>query len=327
MVLQNHYSTLEIAMSASSQEIKRAFHRLALRYHPDKNQGDLNAAEHFKRINEAYQILSDPDKRFVYDQQFLGREFVQQAAYLIMESDKSECAVNDAITLSYSFPSDGRFFKKPILRGFRITAGPFVDHRTSFRQGMNVKETVLTYKLCPMVKGELTVQSASINFNHKPFYGNAIQFKVTSNQCFYKPTEMAGINPVEVVVFKEKVIETTRYRKTITQTERVLIPRSELAAWYHKVGKIIKITCLLCGSYFGFASSFGFISGAVVGSLVGGLNCHLMYRMMGIKSLFYYTEKSPKIKSYLEQGYSLGVSHSSSRTIFYIWRRFNEWMT
>lgn len=327
MAQHNHYSTLEIAINATPQEVKRAFHRLALRYHPDRNHGDLKASESFKRINEAYQILSDSNKRYVYDQQFLGNEVVPQIGYLVMESDISECAVNDVITLSYSFPADGRFFKKPFLRGFMITGGPYVDHRTSFRLGINVKETVLTYKICPMVKGNLVVQPATINFNHKPCQGNELQFNVTSNNCYYKPSEIAGINPVEVFVYKVKIIETTRYRKTITQTERVLIPRSELAAWYHKVGKIIKITYLICGSYFGVAYKFGFIPGALVGSLMGGLNCHLMYWMMGIKSVFYYTEKSPKIKSYLKDGYSLGEYASSRFNIFDLWKYCYKWLT
>jgi curved DNA-binding protein CbpA len=327
MVPQNHYSTLEIDVNASLQDIKRAFHRLALRYHPDRNQGDEKAAEHFKKINEAYQILSNPEKKFVYDQQFLARDVEQNVAYLIMECDINECAVNDVITLSYSFPSEGRFFKKPVLRGFMVTAGPFVDHRTSFRLGINVKETVLTYKICPMLKGHLVIQPATINFNHKPFQGNALQFNVSSNNCFYKSNETADINPVEVFVYKEKVIETTRYRKTITQTEKVLIPRSEIAAWYHKVGKIIKITFLFCGCYFGIKYKVGFFVGAFAGSLMGGLNCHLMYYMMGIKSIFHYTEKSPKIRSYVERGYKLGEFEMPSYSIFGLVKLFNKWMT
>jgi curved DNA-binding protein CbpA len=327
MVQQNHYSTLEIAVNASPQDIKRAFHRLALRYHPDRNQGDEKAAEHFKKINEAYQILSNPEKKFVYDQHFSSNDFVQNIEYLIMECDINECAVNDVITLSYSFPSEGRFFKKPILRGFMITAGPFVDHRTNFRLGINVKETVLTYKICPMVKGHLVIQPATINFNHKPFQGNTLHFNISSNNCYYKPNEIAGINPVQVFVYKLKVVETSRYRKTITQSEKVLIPRSEIAAWYHKVGKIIKITFLICGCYFGAKYDVGFFIGGLAGSFIGGLNCYLMYYMMGIKSLFYYTENSPKIKSYLNEGYSLGEFHSYRITIFDIWKRFNEWMT
>lgn len=65
---QNYYSTLGIEKSASQDEIKSAFRKLAHKYHPDKNQGDKTAEAKFKEINEAYQTLSDPSKRKQYDQ-------------------------------------------------------------------------------------------------------------------------------------------------------------------------------------------------------------------------------------------------------------------
>jgi molecular chaperone DnaJ len=61
------YVILEVGRAASVNEIKRSFRRLARRYHPDINPGDHHAEEHFKRISEAYDILSDPPKRQFYD--------------------------------------------------------------------------------------------------------------------------------------------------------------------------------------------------------------------------------------------------------------------
>src|SRR5215475_4874457 len=61
------YIILEIHRTASVTEIKRAFRKLARRYHPDINPGDGQAEEHFKRITEAYEVLSDPLKREFYD--------------------------------------------------------------------------------------------------------------------------------------------------------------------------------------------------------------------------------------------------------------------
>jgi curved DNA-binding protein CbpA len=61
------YIILEVGRAASVNDIKRAFRKLARRYHPDINPGDLQAEEHFKRITEAYDILSDPLKREFYD--------------------------------------------------------------------------------------------------------------------------------------------------------------------------------------------------------------------------------------------------------------------
>src|SRR2546427_12392701 len=61
------YLILQVNRTASGGEIKRAFRKLARRYHPDINPGDRHAEERFKRISEAYDILSDPLKREFYD--------------------------------------------------------------------------------------------------------------------------------------------------------------------------------------------------------------------------------------------------------------------
>lgn len=65
---KDYYETLGIDKNASEDDIKKAFRKLALKYHPDRNPGDKSAEEKFKEINEAYQVLSDPQKRSQYDQ-------------------------------------------------------------------------------------------------------------------------------------------------------------------------------------------------------------------------------------------------------------------
>jgi curved DNA-binding protein len=64
----NFYTILGVAKTASADDIKKAFRKLAVKYHPDKNPGDKAAEEKFKELNEAYEVLSDPDKRKKYDQ-------------------------------------------------------------------------------------------------------------------------------------------------------------------------------------------------------------------------------------------------------------------
>ncbi|UGU17059.1 molecular chaperone DnaJ [Sinomicrobium kalidii] len=65
---QDYYEILGIDKSASAAEIKKAYRKKAIQYHPDKNQGDAHAEEMFKKSAEAYEVLSDPDKRARYDQ-------------------------------------------------------------------------------------------------------------------------------------------------------------------------------------------------------------------------------------------------------------------
>jgi molecular chaperone DnaJ len=69
----DYYKILELKPGATSSEIKKSYHRLALKYHPDRNQSNVEAEEQFKWVSEAYQILNDPAKRSQYDQDFFFR--------------------------------------------------------------------------------------------------------------------------------------------------------------------------------------------------------------------------------------------------------------
>lgn len=65
--MADYYDLLEIQKSATADEIKKAYRKMALKYHPDKNPGDAEAEKRFKEISEAYEVLSDEKKREMYD--------------------------------------------------------------------------------------------------------------------------------------------------------------------------------------------------------------------------------------------------------------------
>ena len=67
MANKNYYETLGVDKTASKEDIKRAYRRMARKYHPDVNPNDKTAEEKFKEINEAYEILSDDKKHEMYD--------------------------------------------------------------------------------------------------------------------------------------------------------------------------------------------------------------------------------------------------------------------
>src|SRR5262245_47075681 len=64
---RDYYEILGVERTATEDEIKSAYRKLALKYHPDRNPGDKTAEEHFKECAEAYAVLADPDKRARYD--------------------------------------------------------------------------------------------------------------------------------------------------------------------------------------------------------------------------------------------------------------------
>ncbi|MEK7253461.1 MAG: J domain-containing protein [Bacteroidota bacterium] len=81
MNYKDYYATLGVEKNATEKDIKKAFRRLANQYHPDKNPGDKASEEKFKEINEANEVLSDPQKRKKYDQLGANWEAYQQGGY------------------------------------------------------------------------------------------------------------------------------------------------------------------------------------------------------------------------------------------------------
>jgi len=72
MATLNYYAVLDVSLQASQEEIKKSYRKLALQYHPDRNQGDRQAEQKIREVNAAYEILGDPDARKTYDRLRLG---------------------------------------------------------------------------------------------------------------------------------------------------------------------------------------------------------------------------------------------------------------
>jgi hypothetical protein len=106
MQLKDYYKILEVAPLATPTEIKKSFRRLALKYHPDKNIGNHLAEAQFKEIQEAYEVLSDPDRRKEYNYKrwhlrSLGKSYTEQplTPIAILEECRSLKTYIDSISI------------------------------------------------------------------------------------------------------------------------------------------------------------------------------------------------------------------------------------
>ncbi len=102
--MKDYYEILGVQKNATDEEIKKAYRKLAIQYHPDKNPGDTVAEAKFKEINDAYQILSDPSKRRNYD--MYGSSDSQNAYQSAWQSYRSSTGTSGS---SYSNPFEDAF--------------------------------------------------------------------------------------------------------------------------------------------------------------------------------------------------------------------------
>lgn len=132
---RNYYDILGVSRNATTEEIKRAYRRLARKYHPDLNPNDKFAEEKFKDISEAYEVLSDEAKRRQYDQ--FG-QYWKQGGFQSRTAGRQDVWGSDferdfAPEIDFSQYSDFQDFIDQLLGRFR-TASTAYDSEYAYRQ-------------------------------------------------------------------------------------------------------------------------------------------------------------------------------------------------
>jgi molecular chaperone DnaJ len=133
---KSYYDILEVGKDASPEEIKKAYRRLALKYHPDKNPGDPQAEERFKELAAAYQVLRDPERRREYDAVLAGGRKPSYEEFSGFGGDPHEWTTDDIFSrFGDLFGGDfGKAFhsgREPGRPGFDIATDLELDFRTA----------------------------------------------------------------------------------------------------------------------------------------------------------------------------------------------------
>lgn len=196
MQLPDFYKILGLGDDASSAEIKAAFRRLALKYHPDRNPGDPEAIELFSAIHKAYDVLSDPVKRAEYDsKRNQGVKIFHQTPLqtlvdrnrITITVDKRVIMLDETIRVVITIFEDHTKVTINGLHRFDIVQGPVIS--SFFPPGPHSPEVEIVYILKPKDAGYIEIGPASYLSNRIRYLSESVYIKVNP------PPELVKFRP------------------------------------------------------------------------------------------------------------------------------------
>lgn len=313
--MPSHYHILGIEKTASADEIKKAYRKLAKEYHPDKNSGNKQAKEKFLQIALAYEVLSHAEQRKAYDASLGATLYASKNIhhYFQAVAGKTDVKLCEEFELTYTYIGLGRYLQKPALSGFFITGRPFVYFNDVKIDGQTVKETNIVYILSATHTGIHGIDEATIKIENRQYHSKPIYIKVTGSDCFFSRKKIAANGkPLRYKMFyiAESGSQTVRYRQNHTHT--VLIPRSHKAKVIHDIGSALKIGFAIWGMFVCISIEVFPLLGIIIGSAYGWLNASVLYIITGIRSKFYFSQRYFVVRDYLQKGFLPGDESSSN---------------
>jgi curved DNA-binding protein len=210
MAETDYYKLLGVKKTASDSEIKKAYRKLAMKYHPDHTKGDKSAEETFKKISEAYAVLSDKEKRKQYDT-FGSAGFQQRYSQEdIFRGSDFESILNELFGGSGRFGGGGRGMKFSFDGG-----GPFGSYQR--QQQAHPKGSDLEYELPLTLEEVATGTQKIVSFQHKG-RSEKITVKIPKGMISGKKLRITGKGepspyggPAGDLYIKSKVLNHTVY--------------------------------------------------------------------------------------------------------------------